>query len=245
MSWRQTCPDSGGMYCCRSFMGWGTVWDVSSAYSRGEGKLGSSESWEIYVVEGNSSSFLAGTNKVTVSSVFDLWIHHPYGWAHKNSPDMFSSVQKAPYLTIGPMQPAMTLFAVQISIQELVSNAEKAVQPDAGLHVHIPSVRRPQKKNVTEVDWTNIRSFTHKAIWTIHWQFQPLLCHILIKVMTQSNSKTRSHNVGIVGLYSLLRETGSDAGDLGGQWYSIKDSLYTHSVCSPSCNNTWAVSFCF
>ncbi|PBK67109.1 hypothetical protein ARMSODRAFT_1086486 [Armillaria solidipes] len=113
-------------------------------------------------------------------------------------PEMFSSAQKAPYLTIGPVRPAMTSFAVQISIQELVSNAEKAVQPDAGLHVHIPSARRPQKKNVAEVDWTNIGSFTHKAIQTIHRQFQPLLRHILIKVMTWSNSKKRSRSVGIV-----------------------------------------------
>ncbi len=161
--------------------------------------------------------FLQGRTKYTVSSVLDLWIRHPYGRAHKNSPEMFSSAQKAPYLTIGPVRPAMTSFAVQISIQELVSNAEKAVQPDAGLHVHIPSARRPQKNNVAEVDWTNIGSFTHKAIRTIHRQFQPLLRHILIKVMTRSNSKTRSRNVGIVGLCSLLRETGSDAGGLGGR----------------------------
>ncbi|SJL11647.1 uncharacterized protein ARMOST_15053 [Armillaria ostoyae] len=144
--------------------------------------------------------FLQGRSNYSVSDILNVWIRHPYGRKHKQSPQMFSGVETAPYLSIRPVRPAMTSFAVQISVQELVSKAGKAIQPDAGLHIHIPSTKRPEKKNVAEVDWLNIGAFTQTAISEIHQRSQSLLCYVLKKVMTRRSSKSpnQSRSVDIV-----------------------------------------------
>ncbi len=177
------------------------------------------EDWEPHVREKYTSRrttvahFLQGRTTYTVSSMLDLWIRHPYGRPHKDSSHMFSGVEKAPYLTIGPVRPAMTSFAVQVAVRELVLQAEQAVQPEAGLHVHIPTAKRPEKKNVAEVDWRDIGKFTGNTISKIHRRYQWLLRYILVKVMRRSAKvKPQSRNVKIVSLrfFTLSATSSSD-----------------------------------
>ena len=97
----------------------------------------SSFRWRAAIV----SRFLRGEYPRTPAKILDLWIRHPYGRPHKDSSEMFSFASSTPYTTIGPVRPALTSFAVQLVSCELLSQARRAVRPDSGLYVHIPSVK--------------------------------------------------------------------------------------------------------
>ncbi len=89
------------------------------------------------------SRFLQGRTKRTVAHLLERWIRHPYGSAQRLSTQMFSPREEIPYTEIMSVRPALTSFAVQIVVAELVARAEKAIHPSACLHVHIPSKKQP------------------------------------------------------------------------------------------------------
>lgn len=133
------------------------------------------------------SSFLRGkTKNFTVGRLLNLLARHRHGRDHRDSPLMFSPVESMPYIDITPVRPAMTSFAVQIVAEELVKRAEKAVHPNAGLHIHIPSAKCPEKKNIATVDWSTLGSQTHARISALHQRYQGLLRYLLLKVLSRS-----------------------------------------------------------
>ena len=121
------------------------------------------------------SRFLQGKLSRTPAHILELWMQHPYGRPHKDSPEMFSFSAVRPYTSILPIRPALSSFAVQVVERELISQARAAVKPAAGLHVHIPTDKQPTKPGVPCVDWQNLGSHTHNTIAQIHQKHQPWL----------------------------------------------------------------------
>ena len=140
----------------------------------------SSFRWRAAIV----SRFLRGEYPRTPAKILDLWIRHPYGRPHKDSSEMFSFASSTPYTTIGPVRPALTSFAVQLVSCELLSQARRAVRPDSGLYVHIPSVKYPLKPGVPSLDWRNIGAHSQEHIAALHKEHQPLLWGFLSAVAT-------------------------------------------------------------
>ncbi|KAF9070744.1 hypothetical protein BDP27DRAFT_1362408 [Rhodocollybia butyracea] len=128
------------------------------------------------------SNFLRGTTNYGVSHILNIWYRHPYGATHRNSPEMFSGVDTAAFIGIQPVRPAMSSFALQLVAEKVVRDAELAVSPAGGLHVHIPSQKQPEKKHVKTVDWKDIGSHTQSTISGLHQMYQPTLRYILHKV---------------------------------------------------------------
>ncbi|KAJ8094953.1 hypothetical protein PM082_010169 [Marasmius tenuissimus] len=133
------------------------------------------------------SAFVCGMCNITVSSWLDRLARHPYGRVHKDSADMF--LLEHPYQEIKPVRPAITSFSAQMVQRELISQARVAVQPSLGLHVHIPTKRRPTKQHVAVIDWKNLTSQTHQAVTNIHKRCQNLLWGLLTKVATPEQGK--------------------------------------------------------
>ncbi|KAK7022837.1 hypothetical protein VNI00_016918 [Paramarasmius palmivorus] len=134
------------------------------------------------------SSFLSGFCSYTVSDWLEQLLRHPYGSGHKDSPDMFSLEQS--YKLIRPVRPALTAFCAQMVQRELNLRARVAVQPSSGLHVHIPSKRRPVKQHVAVIDWKNLNAQTHQQVMETHMQFQKLLWGLLTTVATPDKNQS-------------------------------------------------------
>ncbi|KAF8893739.1 hypothetical protein CPB85DRAFT_1440597 [Mucidula mucida] len=137
------------------------------------------------------STFLWGTTNFSVGQILKRWICHPYGRPDRDSREMFSPMGERPYMEICPVRPALTSFAVQIVMRELVVRAEKAIHPSAGLHVYIPSKKQPTKQHVNVIDWKNLGSQTLRKISAIHQRQQPLLRYILSRVASRQPSTGR------------------------------------------------------
>jgi len=104
---------------------------------------------------------------------------------------MFSHASKMPFEDIREVRPCMTSFAAQIVQRELVVQASEAVRPESGLHVHIPTQKRPFKANASTIDWRNLGLQTHATIGDIHRKKQPLLWTLLWSVADPRTLQTK------------------------------------------------------
>ncbi|KAJ3775082.1 hypothetical protein FB446DRAFT_843468 [Lentinula raphanica] len=137
------------------------------------------------------SKFLRGETAQTAADFLKIWMCHRAGRHHQASPEMFSSADERPYHEIKPIRPALTSFALQIVASEMVSQAEIAIRPESGLHVHIPSKRQPIKAHVNVVDWSAFSSTTLKTVSSIHQEFQPLIRKVLLLLAARPQSRNR------------------------------------------------------
>ncbi|KAJ3819357.1 hypothetical protein F5880DRAFT_1677906 [Lentinula raphanica] len=147
---------------------------------------------ELYRARSSSvSKFLRGETAQTAADFLKTWMCHRAGRFHRNSSEMFSSLEEKPYEEIRPVRPALTSFAFQVVAHKMVAQAEIAVQPESGLHVHIPTKRQPTKPHVNVVDWSAFSSTTLKTISTIHQELQPLIQKLLLLLAARPESRNR------------------------------------------------------
>lgn len=81
------------------------------------------------------SKFLTGETSIPVAKILDMWLKSSYGLPDQEAEERkleFSTTVN--YLHIKYARPAITSFAAQIVRQELVKEADRAVQSNSGLH---------------------------------------------------------------------------------------------------------------
>ncbi|KAJ3720651.1 hypothetical protein C8R42DRAFT_582660 [Lentinula raphanica] len=106
---------------------------------------------ELYRARSSSvSKFLRGETAQSAAEFLEIWMCHRAGCFHRNSPEMFSSLEEKPYEDIHPVRPALTSFAFQVVAHKMVAQAETAIKPESGLHLHIPTKRQPTKAHVVD-----------------------------------------------------------------------------------------------
>ena len=123
--------------------------------------------------------FFAGKGDYTPAKVISSWYRHPYGRLDRDSKLMFST--EVSYGSIGPIRPALSSFAVQILTQKLVDEAEKAIQPDSGLHVNLSNKKHAAK----QVEWTDLGATTLERTQSIIRTYQPLTWKLVLKLATR------------------------------------------------------------
>ncbi|KAF9050825.1 hypothetical protein BDZ89DRAFT_593109 [Hymenopellis radicata] len=139
-----------------------------------------------------TSKFLRGECARTPADIMQLWWTSPYGARHRDCPEMFSSRAALLYTTIRPVRPAMSSFAMQIVEERVVEQARTAVKPESGLHVHIPTKKRPVKAGVEVVDWRRLGKETHSTVARLHRRHQPILWALLTAAATPAAYKGKS-----------------------------------------------------
>ncbi|KAF5328076.1 hypothetical protein D9619_013640 [Psilocybe cf. subviscida] len=120
--------------------------------------------------------FFNGHGTTTPVMVIKQWWKSPFGRKHRDSAEMYCTSK--PYSTIGPVRPGISSFAAQIIGDRLVTEANKAIRTDSGLHVSLSG----KSASVKAIEWPDIGATTFPSTQLLQSQYQPLSRHLLERI---------------------------------------------------------------
>ncbi|KAH9944315.1 uncharacterized protein BXZ73DRAFT_87256 [Epithele typhae] len=124
------------------------------------------------------SRFLKGQDRVyTPGSILDLWMRHPDGALRHTLPEDRK--------TAASVRVALTRFSAELVRKHLIGEAERAVQPENGLHATRKVRRNGPTGQKTAVEWADIGATTLSLASDIIQYHQLLLWDLLSSVATR------------------------------------------------------------
>ncbi|KAI5888787.1 uncharacterized protein SCHCODRAFT_02671332 [Schizophyllum commune H4-8] len=124
--------------------------------------------------------FFAGHDKeFPVSRTLSVWLKHPFG---RHPPRDLMYCVDLPYTEIRQMRPALTSFSAQLVKQQLVREAEEAIEVKSGLHV---SIGKKERKNVKPLVWDDLGVGTVDHVRGIIQRTQPLLLNFVSELCSR------------------------------------------------------------
>jgi hypothetical protein len=118
--------------------------------------------------------FLSGGGNCSVAELLESWWTTADGSGY-DSGNMYSVT--IPYTQIGPVRSALSSFAAQIVEDQLLQEAETAVQDTSGQHASVTS-----KNEDASLRWTNIGATLIPTVKIALQTHQPLAFHYMCKI---------------------------------------------------------------
>lgn len=138
------------------------------------------------------ASFLQGGTKHTAAEIINLWMTHPDGRVSSNhvEHDKMYSTCVADFRQAKSVRVALTCFAAQTVMRQLVKEAEIAITPQNGLHASRRKRRMdPDSAGSVKVQWADIGAATLPRTVSTIKRFQPLLWVLLLAVAERGNER--------------------------------------------------------